>query len=337
MNCGCGISFRKPSCDAVHLDRLPQEGMAGILYVIGDEESAAVYVWNGDEFVAVSGDDICCADLYSLIDGTMKEYDIPGFITRLRAYAFAATELERIYIPSSVTYMGHGAFRECKSLTEVEVPDSVTTFQWDMFSGCDSLERAVLPSGLTEIPGGTFNQCSSLTDVTIPDGVTYIGGEAFSGCAFSSINIPNGVSFIEDSAFSSCANLDNVVIPANVYVIGTYCFYGCTSLSGIVIPEGIGFIGLMTFGYCTSLASVDIPSTVHSIVEKAFYEDTALMEIICRATTPPDLLDRGDPASFADVFYNVPANCVIKVPSASIAAYQAAAGWSDRAAYIQAI
>lgn len=54
MNCGCGISFMKPSCDAVHLDRLPQEGMAGILYVIGDTEYAYVYVWNGDSFVLIA-------------------------------------------------------------------------------------------------------------------------------------------------------------------------------------------------------------------------------------------------------------------------------------------
>ena len=44
----------KPSCDAVHLDRLPQEGMAGILYVIGDTEYAYVYVWNGDSFVLIA-------------------------------------------------------------------------------------------------------------------------------------------------------------------------------------------------------------------------------------------------------------------------------------------
>lgn len=56
MNCGCGISFMKPSCDAVHLDRLPQEGMVGMLYVIGDTEEAAVYVWDGSKFVLISAD-----------------------------------------------------------------------------------------------------------------------------------------------------------------------------------------------------------------------------------------------------------------------------------------
>jgi len=34
---------------------------------------------------------------------------------------------------------------------------------------------------------------------------------------------------------------------------------------------------------------------------------------------------------------NVPADCAIYVPSASVAAYQAASGWSARSAYIQAI
>lgn len=54
MCCLSGITFKRPSCDAVHLDRLPQEGMAGILYVIGDTEYAYVYVWNGDSFVLIA-------------------------------------------------------------------------------------------------------------------------------------------------------------------------------------------------------------------------------------------------------------------------------------------
>lgn len=56
MSCCPGITFRKPSCDAVHVDRLPEQGISGLLYVVGDTESAAVYVWDGDKFVLISAD-----------------------------------------------------------------------------------------------------------------------------------------------------------------------------------------------------------------------------------------------------------------------------------------
>ena len=56
MSCCSNITFRKPSCDAVHVDRLPERGISGLLYVVGDTESAAVYAWVGDKFVLISAD-----------------------------------------------------------------------------------------------------------------------------------------------------------------------------------------------------------------------------------------------------------------------------------------
>lgn len=56
MSCCSNITFRKPSCDAVHVDRLPERGISGLLYVTGDTEAAAVYAWVGDKFVLISAD-----------------------------------------------------------------------------------------------------------------------------------------------------------------------------------------------------------------------------------------------------------------------------------------
>ena len=50
------------------------------------------------------------------------------------------------------------------------------------FSGCDSLTEVVLPDSLTSIGGRAFYNCTSLKKFEIPAGVTTIGGGALAGC-----------------------------------------------------------------------------------------------------------------------------------------------------------
>jgi len=84
------------------------------------------------------------------------------------------------------------------------------------------------------------------------------------------------------------------------------------------------------FGYCPKLTKVTLPSTVQSLPDECFYGDPLLNTLICKATTPPTL--------GSSVFGgSTPADVAIYVPAGSVDAYKSATGWSDRAAYIQAI
>lgn len=81
--------------------------------------------------------------------------------------------------------------------------------------------------------------------------------------------------------------------------------------------------------YWTSAISLELPATLTSIEASAISNWTSCLELICRAATPPTLGNFG--------LYNLKSNCIIKVPAASVAAYQAAANWSAFSAKIQAI
>ena len=141
----------------------------------------------------------------------------------------------------------------------------------DAFENCETLTQVEIPEGVTSIGYGAFWNCSSLTSVTIPDGVTSIGEWAFGGCSsLESITIPDGVTSIGKWAFIDCSSLTSITIPDSVTSIGNSAFEGCSSLESITIPDSVTSIGDNAFWYCDSLTSITIPDSVTSIGEKAF-------------------------------------------------------------------
>ncbi|MBO7189198.1 MAG: leucine-rich repeat protein [Alistipes sp.] len=116
-----------------------------------------------------------------------------------------------LIIPDSVTTIGDYALAWCKSLTSVTIPDSVTTIGRSAFNGCDSLTSVTIPDSVTKIGDFAFCHCSSLTSVTIGDSVTSI----------------------EYATFRYCENLTSVTIGDSVTTIGEKAFYGCSRLASV--------------------------------------------------------------------------------------------------------
>ena len=82
---------------------------------------------------------------------------------------------------TGLTSIGPGAFRGCKSLTNVTIPDSVISIGYKAFCDCESLTSVTILDSVTEIGTGAFCGCKSLTSVTISDSVIEIGTRAFCG------------------------------------------------------------------------------------------------------------------------------------------------------------
>ena len=175
-------------------------------------------------------------------------------------------------IRKGVKVIGNVAFWGCKSLTNINIPNSVTTIGDSAFVGCESLTNINIPNSVPTIGEQTFLGCESLVNINIPNSVTTIGDSAFAFCdSLTSINIPNSVTTIGKFAFSDCDSLVNINIPNSVTTIGEYAFDGCKSLVNINIPNSITTIGEYAFDGCKSLVNINIPNSVTTIEDGAFY------------------------------------------------------------------
>ena len=109
----------------------------------------------------------------------------------------------------AVTGIGAEAFMEQAGLTEVMLPEGLTTIGNKAFEGT-GLSTISLPSTLTSIGQEAFRM-SDLSTIVIPDGVTSIGVSAFRECFnLQSVSLGSGVTSIGSAAFYDCAELTSV-------------------------------------------------------------------------------------------------------------------------------
>ncbi len=227
-----------------------------------------------------------------------------------------------VVIPNTLTHKGKTyevgsiageAFKGCVLVTDITIPDSVTSIDVNAFTDCVNLiqtengvsyvdkwvidcdsavTEVVLRSDTKGIAAYAFNLCRSLNSVKLPDGITGIGNRAFEGCrSLTSINLPQGVISIGERAFMNCNSLMQIVMPDSVTDVGGAVFYGCEKLTSVTLSNNItslpSFIITINnikdvygfFGSCASLEEIDIPDSVTSFGEEVFRGCASLTEI----------------------------------------------------------
>ena len=172
--------------------------------------------------------------------------------------------------PEGVTTIYTDAFRGATGLTSIRVPSTVTQIQLGAFKDASSLSAVTFAAGsqLSSILDYGFDG-TAITSITIPATVTSIGLYAFFGTtSLSTISFAAGsqLTTIGTDAFHGARALTSITIPSTVTSIGDYAFTDVRSLTSIEIPAGVTSIGNFAFQNASSLTSVrflgNAPSTV---------------------------------------------------------------------------
>ena len=247
-------------------------------------------------------------------DVDVTDLVIPNSVTSIGDFAFYnCSGLTSVTIPNSVTNIGNHAFYECTGLTKVNITDIAAWCNIAFSSSYSNplyyanhlylndveVTDLVIPNSITSIGSYAFYKCNSLTSVTIPNSVTSIGYSAFAYCrGLTSVTIPNSVTSIGDYAFSGCSSLTSVTIPNNVATIGSNAFNNVLNIvyNGTVSgsPWGAKYVNGYADGWllysdstkttillCSMAATGEliIPASVATISNNAFYGCSGLNSV----------------------------------------------------------
>ena len=260
---------------------------------------------------------------------------LPNTVTKIGDEALKGNKkITGITIPASVRDIGNNAFEGCINLERVTFtsPDKATgnlLIRLSAFKDCTSLTDVEIPARTYQIVGNIFKGCTSLMNVKVnannpyyytEDGVLFgpalveyspkyddnyallsypagrqgsytipstvhgkvidqIWTSGFEGASgLTDITISPSIGRLGTSAFEA-TSLTNVVIPDTVEQVDPAVFQNCTSLVSVKLPEGLSEIDQYMFANCIRLQHVDMPDSITKINIYAFHNCTSLTSL----------------------------------------------------------
>ena len=165
---------------------------------------------------------------------------------------FREFELLSVVIPDSVECVGDSLFTYCRSLLSVTFPSHMTienlsyssssglSVYKGMFSNCKNLTEITIPEGVTTLPKETFEYCQKLKKVHLPQSLTKLSHYSFLDCeSLEEIEIPSNVQYLESCCFDNCISLKNVIMHEGLKKIDSHAFTHCNSLTELCIPASV--------------------------------------------------------------------------------------------------
>ena len=222
------------------------------------------------------------AGMFYGCDG-IKYARIPDTVASIGESAFAGSGLQEVVLPDTEIAIGNSAFASCKELEKINLPSAMTYIPLRLFEKCESLREITIPAGVACINNYAFNGCSSLGQVVLPESIMHIHEGAFQGCtSLASVEFPK--TFKADAlsiygyAFADCSALEYIDLPTEIPVSlnnGAAVFMN-SGLREIVLPESITVVNAQIFNGCTSLESVIFEGEVTALGAYAFKDCSSL-------------------------------------------------------------
>lgn len=236
------------------------------------------------------------------ITGTGPLYDFFG--EKEVPWESHLNHIRKVVVAHGITYIGFQAFSYCKSLSSVQLPDTLTGIGQHAFAYCHALEQITIPSSVHHLGKHIFSGCRSLKTLTVP---------------FPACGTPATFSNFGE-LFGTTPDIEMRKISQDNETGKETNYYLPHSLSVLRILEGCEIIPSKCLMNCFVLKELHLPSSLYMMGEKAVYGCAGLKTIYCQAAEPASI--HAD--TFGGIRFNV---CRIHVPQGSTEKYKQDKHW----------
>jgi hypothetical protein len=235
---------------------------------------------------------------------TLEYIEIPEGVTRIGRWAFRdCINLKYVKLPSTLSSIGFGAFAGT-AISEITIPENVTTIESSAFAACRNLTKINIPAGVSNIDTLMFLFCNDLSEINVHDSnnmYSSIDGILYNKSRTELIYYPKGrsgdcniseiVNKINQDGLRACEKLlnINVNISNRNYssingvlfdkTIATLIIYPAGKKGNYTVPNSVQDIESWAFYRCRQLTGVTISNRVSIIKTHTFTECTELVNI----------------------------------------------------------
>ena len=245
----------------------------------------------------------------SMYFGDAETIIIKNTVLTIKNSAFISkTNLKTVIFEDTpkITSIESSAFKYCKNLMTITLPDSILRLSTSAFENCQSIKKISLTNifetggaacfnyclNLSEfsiadhqdveysLSDNFFSNCHSLKKITLGIGLKSIPSKAFHSCfSLEEINLPNTLETLDSYAFNSCYNLITIDMRSTKIIsIGDMAFNKCYKLKSVFLSPYVEEIGTYSFSD-TQIYKFEFPKTLTSIGTMCFRNCTSLTEI----------------------------------------------------------
>jgi len=212
--------------------------------------------------------------------------------------AISDSGVTEIRFPDDLTFMPN---LSNSNITKIDIPSGVTEIAAGQFRNCSKLTSVTLPPNVKEVRGFAFADCENLTELNIEGDSIVLDWQAFDNTGLTSVELP-GNCVVNDEAFGKTLESvsfragDKVLLNYNAFnclpalknvsfspdikdiIINDRAFYA-TGLEEIVLGSNVKDISHSAFKNCISLKSVEISGSSR-IGGEAFMDDINLEKVV---------------------------------------------------------
>lgn len=194
-----------------------------------------------------------------------------------------------------VVEVGVGTFNKCKGLTEVRLPDGITSIGYYAFNECEGMKSLFISRDVNKIDSFAIRFCTSLQEISVdPRNKTF---KSVNGALYRQ----NG-----DLLMYPKDRDEIQILPETKYAEAIALAHA--SYRKVNVPEGVRTFGHWQFEACKNLEVVELPKTLEHIYGGTFKDCESLSRVIFHGNAP----------SYSGlIFENTPENLIVEVPRGS--------------------